>query len=213
MKKMIAIALAVLATASCAHVSQKDLDVQLGTLRTGLEERMDAGYARLATRLDGVEASVAELRRDLDALQRDFGVKIEELESTLRFDVPVHFEFDKADVMAPAQEVLARFGAVAGKYYPGAQITVEGFTDPAGSASYNIRLGQRRAESVKGYLVTQGLQSDRIRTVSYGESTDRLIVPGAQGPGTEGWENRRVVLVIDHDGSPTTKPVAEEVSR
>ncbi len=207
--RLIATALAALVAASCHYVKQDDLNTRLGTLTTGLEQRMDEGDARLATRLDGVEARVAELRTDLETLERDFGVKIEELEASLRFDVPVHFEFDKADVTARAREVLARFGSVAGKYYPEAQITVEGFTDPAGSASYNVQLGQRRAESVKGYLVTQGLQADRIRTVSYGESSNRLVTPDAQGPGTVGWENRRVVLVIDHDGSLTTRPVAE----
>ena len=211
--RLIATALAALVAASCHYVKQDDLNTQLGTLRTGLEQRTDEGDARLATRIDGVEARVAELRTDLETLERDFGVKVEELESSLRFDVPVHFEFDKADVTAPAREVLARFGTVAGKYYPEAQITVEGFTDPAGSHSYNVRLGQRRAESVKSYLVTQGLPAERIRAVSYGESADRLIAPDAQGPGTEGWENRRVVLVIDHDGSLSTRSIAEGGSR
>ncbi len=210
---MIAVVPAALLTASCAHVSQQDLDTQLGTLRDGLEQRMDEGDARLATRLDGVEGRLTELGTDLDAMERDFGVAIEELETSLRFDVPVYFEFDKADVTAPAREILARFGSVAEKYYPDARITVEGFTDPAGSASYNIRLGQRRADSVKSYLVAQGMEARRIRTVSYGESTDRLIMPGARGPGTTGWENRRVVLVIDHDGSAAAPPIAEEGSR
>ncbi len=48
-------------------------------------------------------------------------------------------------------------------------------------------------------LANTALVEDRVRSVSYGEDTRRLI-SDAWGPGTEGWENRRVVLVIDHNG-------------
>jgi peptidoglycan-associated lipoprotein len=85
------------------------------------------------------------------------------------------------------------------EYYPGALITVEGFTDPAGSARYNLRLGQRRADAVKEYLATAGgFASDSVKAVSYGEVRNRQVVPGAKGPGEEGIENRRVSLVVDH---------------
>ena len=66
---------------------------------------------------------------------------------------------------------------------------------------YNLALGKRRAEAVGAYLSNHGgLGSDRVRTVSYGEAADRLVASSAHGPGTEGWENRRVALVIDHSG-------------
>lgn len=206
-----AVVLAVaLSVASCAHVNRKDLDAQLGTLRSDLVQRMDEGDAALGRRVDLTEADIAALRADLAALERDFGVKVEALEDALRFDVPVHFSFDEAVVPAPGREVLARFSGVASKYYPDARITVEGFTDPAGSVDYNLRLGKRRAEAVKGYLVGQGLSAESIGVVSYGESRDRLVAEGAEGPGTTGWENRRVVLVIDHAGAGAARPIADE---
>lgn len=97
--------------------------------------------------------------------------------------------------------MLDRFAGVVKEFYPQALITVEGFADPIGSASYNLRLGKRRAEAVQQHLVGTGaLQSDRVRTVSYGEARDRQVVPGAGGPGTKGTENRRVALVIDYSG-------------
>lgn len=43
-----------------------------------------------------------------------------------------------------------------------------------------------------------GLSVDRIRTVSYGEAPDRLVIPSAAGPGAAGRENRRAVIVFDH---------------
>lgn len=195
---------------SCAHVSQKDLDTRLTTLRGDLAQRMDQGDAALSARVDGLAADMAGLRVELDAMKRDFGVKVEELEQSLRVDVPVHFEFDRSDVQPEARAVLERFAGVARRYYPGAQLTVEGFTDPAGSAAYNLRLGQRRAGAVRDYLVAQGIAAERIRAVSYGENTARLVTPGAQGPGTAGWENRRVVLVIDHAGEAAPRTVTED---
>ena len=95
--------------------------------------------------------------------------------------------------------MLDRFASVVKQYYPGALVTVEGFTDPAGSAAYNRRLGQRRADAVKEYLATAGgFTSETLKAVSYGEVRNRQVVPGAKGPGDAGIENRRVALVIDH---------------
>lgn len=204
--------LSVLPLASCAHVSQKDLDAQLTTLRGDLTQRMDEGDAALSARVDGLAGDMAALRAELDAMEREFGVKVEELEQSLRVHVPVHFGFDQAEVEPAGQEVLDRFVGVANRYDPAARITVEGFTDPAGSAAYNLRLGQRRADAVRSYLLAQGMSGERVRAVSYGESTERLVAPDAEGPGTQGWENRRVVLVIDHDGAATIPTVTEEAS-
>jgi len=195
----------VLGTGACASVSREDFDGGLTSLRSELNQRMDAGdqavRGDLGGRLDALAGRVDQLEGDLRALEDEFGVTVERLETALRFHVPVYFEFDDAELGAAAGPVLARFGDVARQYYPGAHITVEGFTDPAGSAEYNLRLGQRRADAVRTYLVgTAGLAGARVRAVSYGEDTRRLVVPGEAGPGSAGWENRRVVVVVDHQG-------------
>jgi len=54
--------------------------------------------------------------------------------------------------------------------YPETRIVVAGHTDSDGSASYNLDLSERRAQSIKNYLVQRGVSSRRIRTVGYGES-------------------------------------------
>ena len=208
-------ALAVALTAgACAHVGQDEFDTRLGELRADLTERMDEGDRETRRALDGrmddLEARVDGLRADLQALEEEFDVTVTELEAALRFDVPVYFGFDEAVVQARGQEAIGRFGQVVQKYYPQAQITVEGFTDPSGSAEYNKRLGMRRAEAVRGHLVDQGLEGERVRAVSYGKDTSRLIAPDAGGPGTQGWQNRRVVLVIDHDGTLSPSALVTE---
>jgi peptidoglycan-associated lipoprotein len=98
--------------------------------------------------------------------------------------------------------VLDRFASVVNEHYPGSTVTVEGFTDPSGSAAYNMELGQARADAVKEYLGSN-LSGTTVRAVSYGEARNRQITPGAQGPGDEGIENRRVALVIDYTGAST----------
>jgi peptidoglycan-associated lipoprotein len=117
----------------------------------------------------------------------------------LKFNVPVHFEYDSSELREGDRPVLDRFASVVTEYYPGALITVEGFADPSGSAAYNLQLGRRRAEAVQEYLATAGgFGADRLKAVSYGEVRNRQVVPGAKGPGEQGIENRRVALVIDH---------------
>ena len=209
---------ALLASAgACAHVNQKDLDSRLETLRGDLVGQIADGdqrtAAELGLRMDQSDARIAALRADLNTLEQDFDMKVALLEDALRFDVPVYFGFDKAEVQATGREVLARFGQVADKYYPDAQITVEGFADPSGSEAYNRALGQRRADAVRSFLVAQGMSGDRIKSVSYGEDARRLVADGAHGPGSAGWENRRVVLVIDHAGSMTPAATVAEGSR
>jgi outer membrane protein OmpA-like peptidoglycan-associated protein len=49
------------------------------------------------------------------------------------------------------------------------RLTIEGHTCNIGTAEYNLALGDRRANAVKAYMVSQGISADRMSTVSYGE--------------------------------------------
>lgn len=190
---------AVFGLVGCGYAKRDDVNAQFAQLRGEMEQehqQLDGRIGQVDGRLNTLETRTAALEQDLQAMREEFAAQIEELEGMLAFNVPVNFGFDQADVRDEDRAVLDRFAAVVSQYYPGAVVTVEGFTDPAGSAAYNRRLGQRRAEAVKDYLVQQGLLGDRIRTVSYGESADRLINDG-RGP-EAGLENRRVTLVIDY---------------
>ena len=189
------------------RVKQEQFNSEVAKLR----EEMQAGDRQVAGRVDSVNQAVADHTKRLDALDQElqafrseYQVSMEKTRSMLKFDVPVHFDFDQSDLREADRPVLDRFASVVKEFYPGAVITVEGFTDPAGSEAYNRRLGLRRAEAVRDYLTTSGgFNSETIRTVSYGEVRNRQVVPGAQGPGDEGIENRRVALVIDHSAIAT----------
>jgi outer membrane protein OmpA-like peptidoglycan-associated protein len=209
-----ALGLAMFATA-CARVTPDEMDASMASLRSEMIEEMEQRdqqvSQQLGNRINTVEGRVSQLNTDLQRMEADFEVAIQRLEDAIRFDVPVYFAFDDASVNQDGQEVLERFGRVAQEYYPNALITVEGFTDPAGSAEYNQRLGQRRADAVATYLTSStGITQNRVRAVSYGENTQRLVAPQSSGPGQQGWQNRRVVLVIDHNGEAPAMPTVTD---
>lgn len=200
-------ALAVAGSAgACKTVSPDDMDASLSALRAEMQQEMAAGDEQVTQWADGrfgeMDQRFAALEQDLQEMEREFEVSIARLEDELRFNVPVYFGFDDATLEANDQEILAKFASVSQKYYPDALVTVEGFTDPSGDENYNLWLGEQRAKSVAEYLVSStAMTEDGVKIVSYGEDTRRLVSQ-EWGPGTDGWENRRVVLVIDHDGTP-----------
>jgi peptidoglycan-associated lipoprotein len=161
---------------------------------TELEARVTQRFeARLAEQMNALRADLAQLRTD-------FGVRITAMEDTLKFAMPVHFEFNESTVRDADRPVLEKIAAVLQRHYPDAAVTIEGFADPAGSQRYNEELSQRRAEAVLAQLQQYGIGGPNINAVGYGET--RLVVPGAWGgaPGAE--MNRRVVFAVETRGSP-----------
>ncbi len=195
----LALVFAILATA-CAHVGREDFEAEIAALRaqleaqdTGMDRRNAAQIAALSARLDGLTDALSDL-------EGEFDVTVERFATAIRFDVPVYFDFDRDELRPEDLPVLERFGDVVSEYYPDVLLTVEGFTDRAGSPEYNLDLGQRRAEAVRLYLIeTAGFRGDRVRAVSYGEDPERLVYPDRAGH-DEGIENRRVALVVEHLG-------------
>lgn len=198
-----------------AKVEQEVFDREMATIREELDD-LDSRVTDNRDAIDSNEATVAALRADLEALAQEFegvAAKVTELENGLRFAMPVHFEFDRYDIRPVDEPLLDRFASVVGEHYAGATVTVEGFADPAGSEGYNQWLSQQRAETVARYLTERGgLDAGNVRTAAYGET--RQVIEGAQGPGREGLENRRVTFVIEFGGElqPMERQVAEGVA-
>jgi len=197
-----AVAVALGLAGCAAKVKRDEFNSEVARLR----EEIKAGDQQVSGRLDSTNQSVADQSRRLEALEQElqafrseYNVSIEKVKGMLKFNMPVHFEFASSELREADRPVLDRFASVVREYYPGALVTVEGFTDPAGSVAYNQRLGQRRADAVREYLATAGgFATENLKAVSYGEVRNRQVAPGARGPGDQGIENRRVALVIDH---------------
>lgn len=80
----------------------------------------------------------------------------------------VHFAFDKYSLSPEAQDILSA-NASALQTAPGLKIRIEGHCDDHGSDEYNLALGERRAQSVRTYLMSLGIAADRLETISFGE--------------------------------------------
>ena len=160
---------------------------------------------------EATKAEIASLRTDLQNLRTEFGAKISEVAEGMKFAFPVHFAFNDATVRTEDAAALDRFANVVSKHYNGAKVTVEGFADPAGSNRYNVALSQRRAESVKAYVASKGLDASLINTVGYGET--RQVSKGAWGdqPGAE--LNRRVVFVIESPANADANKVTASLEQ
>lgn len=104
----------------------------------------------------------------------------------------VFFDFDKSELREEGKNVLDQQAAWF-KDHSDEMIIVEGHTDVRGKAGYNMRLGQRRADAVKNYLMSKGISASRIRAVSYGETRPDVVNAKTE---EDHQKNRRAVTVI-----------------
>ena len=103
----------------------------------------------------------------------------------------VFFDFDKYNLKPEGRDQLAKWVAFL-KKYPNDQLVVEGHADERGTREYNLALGERRANAVKDFLVAQGIQASRLKTISYGKER-----PAVLGSNEAAWaQNRRGVGVV-----------------
>lgn len=103
----------------------------------------------------------------------------------------IYFDFDSSILRSDAQDILRKKAEFL-QTYPGVSIVVEGHCDERGTSEYNLALGDRRAESVKNFLVNLGISPSRLTTVSYGEER-----PANPAQNEDAWaQNRRASFVI-----------------
>lgn len=108
----------------------------------------------------------------------------------------VFFGYDKYNLTPEARAQLDKQAAWL-KQFIFRNVTVEGHADERGTREYNLALGERRANSVKDYLVSLGIAPERIEVISYGKER-----PVALGSNEQAWaQNRRAVTVVKGAGS------------
>ena len=115
--------------------------------------------------------------------QQDFVVNV---------GVRVFFETDQTDLTPQARATLDKQAQWLGQYNR-YTFTIEGHADERGTREYNIALGARRAQTVREYLVSRGIDGQRMRTISYGKER-----PVAVCNDISCWsQNRRAVTVLN----------------
>ncbi|MDX9715434.1 MAG: peptidoglycan-associated lipoprotein Pal [Dissulfurispiraceae bacterium] len=112
----------------------------------------------------------------------------EEIKSALK---DIYFDFDRYDISEASRPVIKQVAAALTKTNA-VKVIIEGHCDERGTNEYNLSLGEKRAFAVKEYLLTLGIVSNRIQTVSYGEEK-----PACKESTEECWaQNRRAHFVL-----------------
>ncbi|MGH6946405.1 MAG: peptidoglycan-associated lipoprotein Pal [Kiloniellales bacterium] len=110
---------------------------------------------------------------------------------TVKVGDRVFFDYDQSDLTGDARGTVERL-AVWLNTYPAVTLVVEGHCDERGTREYNLALGERRANSVRDYLIALGIDGNRVSTISYGKER-----PAVLGSNEQAWaQNRRGVFVV-----------------
>ena len=105
----------------------------------------------------------------------------------------VFFETDSTELTPQSRATLDKQAQWLTQYSHYGQFTVEGHADERGTREYNIALGARRAQSVRTFLASRGIDAARMRTISYGKER-----PVAVCNDISCWsQNRRAVTVLN----------------
>jgi outer membrane protein OmpA-like peptidoglycan-associated protein len=106
----------------------------------------------------------------------------------------IFYDLNSDKILAKSFDALKEVAIIL-KENPTLKLSIEGHTDNVGKASQNLSLSQKRANAVKKYLVSQGIDNDRLTAVGYGQEK-----PVADNKTSEGQaKNRRVELKLSQD--------------
>jgi outer membrane protein OmpA-like peptidoglycan-associated protein len=107
------------------------------------------------------------------------------------------FDFDRATIRPVAEPTLAQVAALIRKY-PNSTVLIEGHTDGKGSETYNLKLSEKRANSVRAWLAAHGIAEGAMRTGGWGAA--RPVAPNRKPNGADDPEgrqkNRRVEITV-----------------
>ena len=163
-----------------------------------------AGFGRAAEEPEPVQNPKMQIL-DLIFKIEDIGGKVVDLqvketatEIRIELAADVLFDFDKADIRPDARNALKQAGDIVRDKAKGT-VRVEGHTDGKGADSYNQKLSERRANSVKDWLVKkEGLKNVRFTSAGFGAK--KPVAPNNKPDGSDDPEgrqkNRRVEIVV-----------------
>jgi outer membrane protein OmpA-like peptidoglycan-associated protein len=141
---------------------------------------------------------IVGVSRGLEATLVDLGAKVTQTEIKIALSGDILFDFDKDTLRPDALPTLQKVAEVIAGY-AGAPVLIEGYTDSKGKDSYNLKLSDRRAASVKKWLVEKaGADAGHIKTKGWGEA--KPVAPNENPDGSDDpdgrQKNRRVEITI-----------------
>ncbi len=137
------------------------------------------------------EARIKEQELKEDAARKEAAARKKAAAMERFVNQDIHFAFDSAE-LTPMSQMLLKEKAQWLEDNMSVNVRVEGNCDERGTTEYNLALGEKRAMSVKNFLVDLGISSSRLTTISYGE--EKPLDPGHN---KAAWaKNRRVHFTI-----------------
>jgi len=166
----------------------RDTSAALGRANLQIASQDQALQNETQRRLDA-DKRAAQAQADLARIGT---VKQEARGMVITLSGSVLFASAKADLLPDAQIKLNDVAKALAEQDPDSKIVVEGHTDSQGAAAFNQDLSQRRAESVRGYLASHGIASDRMTAQGFGPTRSVADNTSAEGRAN----NRRVEIVV-----------------
>ncbi|BFI95178.1 MAG: hypothetical protein RSP_06880 [Rhodanobacter sp.] len=170
------------------------------------KDELNAAIQQLQQKQQDQQQQIDAIKQQMQSQFSKYDSQITAMQGRVSVDTVAHFAFNSAELSDQDKPALQNFAQTIRQYHPNVLITVEGFADPAGSRAYNQRLGMQRAEAVRDFLVSSGIDANQIRAVSYGKDANRQVVKGATRD--RGIDNRRVSLTVDSTGAGATATAA-----
>lgn len=158
------------------RAERSELESQMGRLRQE-RQQLQREQAALESRLQGALSQVAETRESA----RGFIVSLPD----------ILFDSGQSSLKPDARIAIAKLAGIL-LILQDLNLRIEGHTDSTGSAQLNQRLSEERAESVREWLITQGVEGRRIVTAGYGQ--DRPVADNSTRAGRR--QNRRVEIIV-----------------
>lgn len=187
-----------------------------------MRAQADAARAQAATEAQKAQTAAAEADRLRQAAENDKNALRAQLLQQFNSVLPtretprglvvnmqdVLFDTGKYTLKAPASLALAKISGIIISH-PGLSLQIEGYTDSTGTAELNQKLSEQRANTVRDFLLKQGLNTEAMQAVGYG--TNYPVAPNDSAAGRQ--QNRRVELVVSGEvigvkigAPPTTTP-------
>lgn len=161
-------------------------------------EDLSGGAEQLKGKDEDAAGSTSALKNEIVDLVAK-GVDVNETATEVKINLlgDILFDFNKADIRSVAEPTLAQVAKMIGSYSK-AQVLIDGYTDAKGSESYNAKLSDHRAVSVKNWFAKHGVAANSIQTHGWGAA--KPVAPNTKPDGSDDPEgrqkNRRVEITI-----------------
>jgi outer membrane protein OmpA-like peptidoglycan-associated protein len=161
-------------------------------------EDLGGGAENLKGKNEGAAGGSSALKSEVvDLVAKGVDVKETATEVKINLKGDILFDFDKADIRAAAEPTLAQVAKMIGSYSK-ATVLIEGYTDAKGSDSYNAKLSDRRAVSVKNWFAKHGVAANSMQTHGWGAA--KPVAPNTHPDGSDDpdgrQKNRRVEITV-----------------